>query len=345
MKSVFVCGMSVLALAASVFAQNAAPPANVEVKDLAVIKVDGTPIYQTQIEDEIRILYGRQLSTLTPEQIDVNRAQIRKEVINQLIGNILMANAAQAAGIQVTEQEVESAMTQIAGAMIPGGTVESFLKESGIARDRFKADTKNKILAQRVMEAETKDVPAATDQEIKDFYQQNLEMFRIPESVKARHILVRTFGVFDEDELDAKRAKAEALRKKLLEDKAVDFATLAKENSECPTAAKGGDLGQFARGEMEAEFERAAFSQEVGKIGEMVKSNYGYHIIKVEAHEKERQLTLDEVKGWIGNKIGQDRRQDGMIASLNKWKAAAKIEVIVPEGGTAPKAPEAKPQS
>jgi len=334
MKSLFVCGMSVLALAAAASAQNAAPPADVEIKDLAVIKVDGTPIYQTQIEDEIRILYGRQLSSLTPEQLEVNRAQIRKEVINQLIGNILMANAAQAQGIQVADADVEKAMMEIAAAIVQGGSVETFLKESGISRDRFKADTKNKILAQRVMEKVTQGQAAATDEEVKDYYQQNLEMFRLPESVKARHILIRTFGIFDDDELDAKRAKAESLRKKLLEDKAADFATLARENSDCPTAAKGGDLGQFARGEMEPEFERAAFSQEVGKIGEMVKSNYGYHIIKVDAHEKERQLTFEEVKGWIANKIAQDRRQDTMIASLNKWREGAKIEVIVPEGGT-----------
>lgn len=80
------------------------------------------------------------------------------------------------------------------------------------------------------------------------------------------------------DEAGAK-AKLEAIRERIL--KGEDFAQLAKENSDCPSGAKGGDLGEFGKGQMVPEFEKAAFEQKVGEVGPLVKTNFGYHIIKV----------------------------------------------------------------
>jgi peptidyl-prolyl cis-trans isomerase C len=88
---------------------------------------------------------------------------------------------------------------------------------------------------------------------------------------------------------EAKRVQLEEMRRQLIA--GADFAELAKKHSNCKTASKGGDLGEFTRGKMIKAFEDAAFSQKVGEIGPVVSTPYGYHIIKVTAHSPKKEAT------------------------------------------------------
>lgn len=90
--------------------------------------------------------------------------------------------------------------------------------------------------------------------------------------------IVKRTPAKEADDAGAK-AKLEAIRERIL--KGEDFAALARENSDCPSGTRGGDLGEFGKGQMVPEFEKAAFEQKVGEVGPLVKTNFGYHIIKV----------------------------------------------------------------
>jgi len=126
------------------------------------------------------------------------------------------------------------------------------------------------------------------------------------EEVKARHILVR----FKDSRVplregqkelsdDEAKAKAADLKKKL--DAGADFATMAKaESDDTGTGAQGGDLGQFGRGQMVPEFDTAAFSQPVGKVGDPVRSQFGYHLVKV---EERKSKALAEMKEQIEKQL------------------------------------------
>jgi peptidyl-prolyl cis-trans isomerase D len=112
--------------------------------------------------------------------------------------------------------------------------------------------------------------------DIERTYNSNIEQYSTPEQVRASHILLKTEGKDDA----AVKARAEELLKQARA--GADFAELAKKNSEDDASAKnGGDLDYFGRGRMVPEFDQAAFSLEPGKISDLVKSQYGYHIIKV----------------------------------------------------------------
>ncbi|MBK1672465.1 hypothetical protein CKO35_03970 [Ectothiorhodospira shaposhnikovii] len=129
--------------------------------------------------------------------------------------------------------------------------------------------------------------------------------FRVPEQVRARHILIRLQDRTDEEAL----AQAQALHERL-KDAPEQFAELAETHSEDPgSAARGGDLGVFGRGRMVPAFEEAAFSQTPGVVGEPVETRFGYHLILVEEHQPERQLAFDEVEGRLVEAALRERVQ------------------------------------
>ncbi len=146
-----------------------------------------------------------------------------------------------------------------------------------------------------------------TDQDLQAYYDQHRDEFRVPEQVKVAHILIKTplpapGAKEDEKAVADARAKAEDVLKQV---KAVgDFAKLAEKYSDDPGSAKsGGELGWIGRGRTVPEFEKAAFSLGKGQTSDLVKSSYGFHIIRVEDKQEAHLKTLAEVKGEIEEKV------------------------------------------
>ena len=134
--------------------------------------------------------------------------------------------------------------------------------------------------------------PKVTPQEVQAYYQQHQAEYSVPEQARARHILIKTSGGASKSDAEAK-AKAEALLKQI--QGGADFADLAKKNSEDPgSGAQGGELGFARRGMMVPEFDNAIFTQKIGDT-QIVKTNYGYHIIQVEERQAAHSQPLSEV--------------------------------------------------
>lgn len=152
------------------------------------------------------------------------------------------------------------------------------------------------------------------DDEIKAYYEGNKKEFQQAEQIKARHILVKT-----EDE-------AKAVRKELETNK--DFAALAKDKSTGPSKTKGGDLGWFGRGQMVPEFEQVAFSLKKGEISDVVKTKFGYHIIKVDDKKKASEKSYEMVKKQIEDKLKQQKSKAVVDESKDKLMKKLKVEVF-----------------
>jgi peptidyl-prolyl cis-trans isomerase D len=157
--------------------------------------------------------------------------------------------------------------------------------------------------------------------EVEKYYRDNEPQYTTPEQVRASHILLKTEG---KDEA-AVKAQAEAL---LAQVKAgADFAALAKQKSEDEVSkAQGGDLDYFGRGRMVKEFEDVAFALPVGQVSDVVKSSFGFHIIKVTDRKPETRRPLDEVRQQITEQLAGERAQT---------QAAAQAEQIAREAKTA----------
>ncbi len=146
-----------------------------------------------------------------------------------------------------------------------------------------------------------------TDEEILDYYRKNRSEFQVQEQVQAAHILFKTAGESDES-VQKIRQKAEKVLEEAKAGK--DFAQLARRHSEDGSAANGGDLGFFGRGRMVPEFERAAFGLAKGEIGNLVTTQFGFHIIKVLEKQVARTQALKEVEGLIRSSITSEKAEE-----------------------------------
>lgn len=154
-----------------------------------------------------------------------------------------------------------------------------------------------------------------TEDEVKKFYEENKEAFKEKESANASHILVS-----EED-------KAREIYEKVKDGE--DFETLAKKNSTCPSKEKGGDLGTFTRGQMVKEFEDAVFENEVGTVIEPVKTQFGYHIIKINEKNEGRDLEFDEVKDKIFSQLKRQKEQDLYNKKIEELKEKYDVKMNV----------------
>jgi len=157
--------------------------------------------------------------------------------------------------------------------------------------------------------------PYATDkkpeipaEELESFYRQNFNRYSIPEQRNARHILIKTSEEDSEDILSEKRNRAAQVLE--LAKSGEDFAELAKQYSEGPTGPRGGDLGSFTRGRMVKPFEDAAFSLNEGEISDIVETQFGYHIIKLEKVEPAYTRTFEEVKSEIETQLQAQKSRE-----------------------------------
>jgi peptidyl-prolyl cis-trans isomerase D len=135
------------------------------------------------------------------------------------------------------------------------------------------------------------------DAQIQAYYNENTALFTTPEKRRARHILLKA-GQEDSEELHKEKAKR-AAEIAVLAAASDDFAALAKEYSEGPSSANGGELGFFAQGQMIPAFEQAVFAMNPGEISKVVKTSYGYHVIKLEEIQPTSTRSLNEAKAEI----------------------------------------------
>lgn len=161
----------------------------------------------------------------------------------------------------------------------------------------------------------------ATAQELQRYYSENKDRFRVQDRVHVTHLLFKTTDK-KEDEVKTTEAKAQEVLKQVKAGK--DFAGLAKANSEdTASAAKGGDIGWVTRGQTVPEFEQKAFSMQPGEVSDLVKTQYGLHIIKVLEKETARVKPFSEVEAGIRQEILRDRMEAEKSRLSESVRAAA----------------------
>jgi peptidyl-prolyl cis-trans isomerase D len=169
-----------------------------------------------------------------------------------------------------------------------------------------------------------------TDADLQRAYDQNKEAFRTPERVKARHILLKTQGKPASEEA-AIKAKGESLLKQIKA--GADFAKLAKENSEDPgSAANGGNLGDWiTHGQMVPEFDKAIFQLKPGEISDLVKTQYGYHIVQTLERQDAGMRSFAEVKPELATQYKKQRASELMQQASDRAQAMLQKDPQHPE--------------
>lgn len=150
-----------------------------------------------------------------------------------------------------------------------------------------------------------------TEDEAKEYFEKNKEHFNIGPKVKASHILVST------------EEEANSILNELNED---NFAEIAKEKSSCPSSSNGGDLGEFTQGQMVPEFDEKVFSMKVGEISEPVKTQFGYHIIKL--NDRQDEVDFENFKDKVLAELKNRKEQEVYVNKVKELSQKHKVEVI-----------------
>lgn len=307
-----------------------------------VLTVDGTGITVADVRELFTGRYGRQFEQMPPEQRAMIEPQIQQMVMNELIQKTLLSNAANKEGMKATDEEVEKSLKEIAASIPEGTSLEEFATSAGVSLERIRTQIAQDTKIRKLYEKVTADVAQPVEADVKKYFDEHPEEFEQKASVDASHILISTQDITDPGELAQKEKIAKELREELVAKKGENFAEMAGVHSDCPSKAQGGDLGEFEKGQMVPEFETAAFAQEVGVVGECVKTQFGYHIIKVNGKKEAKTLEFAEAKESLTEKLFEEGKSAKMGTYVEGLRKEAKIvQPGAPEaapGASAPKA-------
>ena len=316
----------------------AASPAATEAADGLALKdpvatVNGEPITKAQLEEAFNNAVqasGVKVADLTDEQ----KLEGYRQLLDELIVDKLVSKAA--AEVVVSQEEVDAEIAKIKKQFPNEEEFNKQLTQAGQSPDKLQETLKKMLQQQRWIESQIGDKGKVTSEEAKAFYDKNQAEFQEGASVKASHIL---FLVKPEDSPEVTKAKLEAAKKAIARAKKEDFTTLAKELSEEPGAKEsGGDLGFFTKDRMVPEFADAAFTQKVGTVStEPVKTQFGYHVIKVTDTKPARTVPFTEVEPQVTNYLKSDKQRKAVQEVLAGLRSSAKIDDTLP--APAPQAP------
>lgn len=234
------------------------------------------------------------------------------EITKQHLINILRTLPQQ----QAMEVSTPEGAKRLLDEMIAGELLYLDALENNLEKDeeyqQSLEDAKHGLLQRYAIQKLLQPIEASED-ELKAYFENNKSQFTAPEKVKAKHILV------DEEET-AKKVKDEI-------DNGADFSEVALKYSTCPSKERGGDLGYFERGKMVPEFEAAAFELKEGELSDLVKTQFGYHLIMVEDKIRGGEQTFEEVVNEVKQRVLEQKQGIVYENTLKSLKKKYPIEV------------------
>jgi foldase protein PrsA len=263
---------------------------------------------------------GGAVATVNGEPISRSTFDTRLEgspmgrtVLQQLVQETLIEQYAKNNNITVTPAEIDARETQIK-ANFPAGSWDEMLKARGLTETDVRAALREQIILDKALSKDVNVTPA----QIQDYFNKNHAAFDKPEQVSARHILVPNLALANQIEADLKAGQ--------------NFATLAEKYSTDPgSKTKGGDLGEFRRGQMVPAFDKYAFSAPIGQISPPIKSPFGYHIIQVESRTPGQKATLASAQSQITDTLRQQGEAPLIQPFLQGLQQKATIVVNDPQ--------------
>lgn len=250
---------------------------------------------------------GQRANETEAEFIQRLKPLVGKGILEQMITEIIIGQKAKEQNITVKPEEIDKKIDELK-------VTAQKLSESGMTIEELRQQIESQILMEKIVSKAV----VVTEKEIRDYFESRKANFAKPEEIKVSHILLRT------------EIEAEVILSQL--NVGADFAELAsKESIDAITKDRAGDLGFFSRGKMTPAFEEAAFALEVGEISEVVKTPYGYHIIKVVEKKPAQEPNLELAREEILKTLTEQKAWTTRSNLLQNLRNEAQIEIIPPE--------------
>ncbi len=323
MKKILLCSL-LLALAI-------ASPLAAQIKPGAIIMtVNDQPVYSW----EVGLLIPQVQQELAGKGAQPNRNDVIKRTVQRLVDSRLLSQEAGKRNLKSDNQRVEATMVQIeeqAGGRLG---LDSALGGMGATYDQLRASVSEADLVRTFVTTQIQPQVSVTDEEVVVFYNANPEMFARPDMVRALHILVRLMPNSTAEQKEAVGARAAAVRQRVVAGE--DFSVVAREVSDGPNAADGGDMGFFAQDSMVPALADAAFALQIGEISEVIETQFGFHILKMIEKRAASKMPLEEAMKPVRQLLienGTGQKLSELLAKLNE--SATIVQSEAPEGAPA----------
>jgi parvulin-like peptidyl-prolyl isomerase len=252
--------------------------------------------------------------------------RIRRQALDTLIEEKLLDYEIKKAGMKVTPREVEAIVDDIKKQnKATQQDLEMALAKEGMTFEQYKTQIEKRILRTKLVQWSAKVEPQASEKQLRDFYEQNAERYKTPETFRPAHIL---FGIPKE----APPEKVQEVRKKCQEvleriRKGEDFGEMALLYSQDPSAKERGDLGYFKKGELLPAFEKELNRLRVGEVGGIIRTEFGFHLIKLLDRRGGTPMPFEEAKARVQREYFESEMDRAVRRFITSLKEKSVIDI------------------
>jgi peptidyl-prolyl cis-trans isomerase C len=292
-------------------------------------KVNGKPIFVDQLTPDVNKSLKKWKKYGMKQQTPELTLRLQKKALSKFIDDEFVIQAAQKTKVKDLDKKVDQKFQQMKKRY---GTEEQFadyLKKRNLTEKEVKANLTNQVHVDEYLEKQGITDPDIPEKDIREFYDSSPGNYERKESVEVSHILIKVDETAGPEGKEKAYIKIEELRKEILAGK--DFAEMAKEHSQCNSAAGGGALGYKERGYMPKEFDEVAFTLEIDTVSDIVETNFGYHIILVTDKKPGGIAPYEEVRDFIKKYLQKDESQKKLAEHIAMLKEKATIEILLEE--------------
>ena len=308
-----------------------------ELVDRVAATVDDTPILLSEVqhraEPELRRM---EADNPDPKEAAHRRDSMLRSALQVLIDEQLLQEQLKESNVEITDDQVDAVIADVKKQNnIPDDeTLAKALEQEGLTMATYRKQLRRQLEKQKLLNTKVHGQLKVGDDDLKSEYERTYVQAQGEDEVHARHILLQLKRDASPAEDAAMHQRAEEIAQRIRA--GADFAKLARELSDGPSASQGGDLGWFKRGVMVAEFEKVAFALPVGAVSDPVRTQFGWHVIQVVGRRKAPPPPFDTVKEQLRQKLSReqaDRLTQDYLASLRKDAAIdIKIDSLKPVG-------------
>lgn len=297
--------------------------------DEIVATVGSEPILRSDILDEIQpLIMNLQATTTSQEAFNRELEKIFREALDMAIDQKILYRQAQQMGMQVPDDAIEERLTMIRRQYDSEEEFNRLLQQSGETLSDFRESMRQQIMAisfgmQKRREFEQQVV--VTESDMAQYFQDNRNQFVRSERVQVRRIFLGAGQ--DADDRSRVRTQLESLRDELV--LGADFAALATRHSEGPDADNGGLVGWVQRNDLVEALEVIVFDLPEGELSEVVETDFGFHLLRVDAREGESVPTYDQVRTQIEPMLRSQRADERYRRWMDDLRRRSRVRVLI----------------
>jgi peptidyl-prolyl cis-trans isomerase SurA len=252
-----------------------------------------------------------------------------RAMLDELVLEKILHKQIQEQGVAASDQQTDAYIASIKERnKLDDAQLKQALAQQGLTWDQYRAQVRADIERAALINKEIRNKVNVSPEEVERYYKEHLDDYGMPAKAHVRLISLLVPAGASAEQKAALRAAADGVRKQAADGK--DFAALAKEHSQGPGAADGGDIGEISRGQMQPEFEKAVFALKPGAVSEVIETDSGYHILEVEERSGEAHQPLTAVSDDIREKLYRGNMEERYDRWLKQdLRAKYHVEILL----------------